>query len=175
MKNESARCSSLSSLLALKSLLPEVCDDLTILRTENRKPYFSKYPLHFSLSHIDGISVCAISDAPVGVDIEWFDQERSFIDVSRRFFSPDEQKLIEESQAPAFDFYSLWTKKEALAKLTGEGLISVCSAKHCNEGYYKQYILEYEGRRAIMTICSANPEDTPVLYPTSGLDVKGEI
>ena len=175
MKNDSARRSSLASLLALRSLLPESCDDLTILRTQNRKPYFGSHPLHFSLSHIDGISVCAISDTPVGIDIEWLDRERNFLDVSRRFFSLDEQKLIEESLTPSFDFYSLWTKKEALAKLTGEGLISVCSAKSHDEGYYTQYILEHEGRRAILSICSANPENTPVLYPQSGLNIKGEI
>ena len=47
-----------------------------VARTEKGKPYFPDFPnLHFSLSHTNGASLCALSDSLVGVDIEPVDND----------------------------------------------------------------------------------------------------
>lgn len=45
-------------------------DSLEILRTSEGKPYFAGHEAEFSISHSGPWAVCAISEGPVGVDIE---------------------------------------------------------------------------------------------------------
>ena len=163
IKNVDALQLSLSAMISLKSLIDmqdESIPDskLTILRTPNRKPYFKYLDLFFSLAHTDGIALCALCDKPVGIDIEWIDDRSSLLDIAKRFFSAEEQAYISQSAFPLLVFYSLWTKKEAYAKLTGEGLISVCRATPSNIGFSKQYLLEHNGKKAIISVCCAESE-----------------
>ena len=154
IKNTSARLSSLAALAALQRLLRmHGADNLTILREDGGKPYFPDSSLFFSLSHADGLALSALSDTSVGVDVEWIDSSRNIDRILSRFFTAQEQSEILEADDKALSFYSLWTKKEAYAKLTGEGLISVCSSKQL-DALFKQYILELDGRRAVISICT---------------------
>ena len=170
IKNSNALKLSLCALLSLKSLIDEHYPstanlDLTVLRTENRKPYFKSLDCFFSLSHTDGIALCVLGDKPVGIDIECIEEKNNFLDISKRFFSQDEQAYISESASPLLSFYSLWTKKEAYAKLMGEGLISVCRTSASGIGYCKQYLLEYEGKKAIISLCSTKPDNIQIHDP----------
>lgn len=176
IKNGNALKLSLCALLSLKSLIdkhyPSTADlDLTVLRSENRKPYFKNLECFFSLSHTDGIALCALGDNPVGIDIEWIDEKNNFLDISKRFFSPEEQTYICESASPLLSFYSLWTKKEAYAKLTGEGLISICKANPSSIGHCKQYLLEYEGKKAIISLCSTKSDDIQIHDPEKEFNI----
>lgn len=168
IKNPSARLTSLAALISLDRLLKvygvSKGDAPTILREDSGKPYFAKLPLSFSLSHADGLAISALSDTSVGVDIEWLDRTRNIDGISGRFFTSLEQSEIFRAPDKPLAFYSLWTKKEAYAKLTGEGLVSVCSSKPL-EARFKQYILEFEGRRAIISICTQNDEQVYIHDP----------
>ena len=43
-----------------------------LARTPLGKPYFPQYPhLHINWSHSGSLVLCALSDSPVGVDVEW--------------------------------------------------------------------------------------------------------
>ena len=80
--------------------------------------------MHFNLSHSGSYAVCAVSDAPVGVDIE-VRRKNTNLKVAKRFFSQAENDYIDsfetlESREDAF--YRIWTLKEAFVKATGEGL-----------------------------------------------------
>ena len=85
----------------------------------NGKPRLREYPeLHFSLSHTDGAAACIVASRPVGIDIEHIlDVE---FDVIRHVMNEKEQAIIAREGMVAF--YRFWTMKEALLKLTGEGL-----------------------------------------------------
>lgn len=87
----------------------------------NGKPFITSHPaIHFNLSHCDEAAVCVVSRQPVGVDIESisrYDAELCFSTMSVR-----EQNLIAQSPEPAVAFIRLWTMKESLLKLSGEGL-----------------------------------------------------
>lgn len=90
-------------------------------RTRQGKPYFPGRPdLHFSLSHSRGLSLCALSDVPVGADIEFVRPRRAQFP---RYTLSDREYAWYESRGRSWDdFYRLWTMKEARVKCTGEGI-----------------------------------------------------
>ena len=92
-----------------------------IARTEQGKPYFPKRPdLQFSWSHSGSYVLLALSRRPVGIDIERVRPRRESLP---RYVFPEEE--LAEYRAMGGDwpaFYTLWTRKEAWCKYTGEGL-----------------------------------------------------
>lgn len=96
---------------------------LFICIDEFGKPYLRDYPnLHYNLSHKKGAIVCAVSDKPVGVDIESvkkFDKR-----IAERFFTQNELAYIfayKRNQDKRFA--EIWTRKEAYVKWIGKGLM----------------------------------------------------
>ena len=83
--------------------------------TANGKPYFQHSDIHFSISHSHAVCAMAIADHPVGIDVE----------VMKKTYPPH---LIERSLTDAEkvvydgDFTHIWCRKEAVAKMTGEGI-----------------------------------------------------
>lgn len=76
--------------------------------------------IHFNLSHCKNAVACAVSDKPIGIDIESVRTAKE--SVVRYAMSDDEVKHIFESENPDLEFTILWTKKESVLKLTGEGI-----------------------------------------------------
>ena len=93
----------------------------TFLYNDYGAPYIEGGP-YFSISHCKtGIAV-AVSENPIGIDIEAI---RTFSpDLMRKTMSPTEQQRITSSATPDQEFIRLWTQKEALLKLQGTGIIS---------------------------------------------------
>ncbi|MDO4869382.1 MAG: 4'-phosphopantetheinyl transferase superfamily protein [Bacillota bacterium] len=98
-------------------------DSIRVVREPSGRPYIDwdidKIPPYISVSHCGDVFACAVYDARVGLDI----QNQRNIDtdrLARRYFSADEMNL---------DFYTVWTRKEALAKYTGRGIIQVMSGE----------------------------------------------
>lgn len=76
--------------------------------------------LQFSLSHSGDLAACALSDRPVGLDLER--NGRFHESLLRRCFSPEEQRQILESVDPDSTFTELWTGKESILKRSGVGI-----------------------------------------------------
>ena len=77
------------------------------------RPVFSSEPeLNFSVSHSETHVVCALSHSPVGIDTEPADRA-----VSRRVI----EKLTTAEEREFLSFLEIWTLRESLFKLTGEG------------------------------------------------------
>jgi len=96
-----------------------------IEKTPNGKPYFPARPdIHFSLSHTKTHVLCALSDKPVGVDIE------SPRHISARaigyFCLPEE--------LAQFDPLDLWVIKESYIKLLGATLPAVKDLRFSRDG-----------------------------------------
>lgn len=88
---------------------------------DHGKPVLKDFPgIHFSLSHCREAVVCALSDRPVGIDVESVGRYND--GVVCYSMNDDEQRLIAAAEQPALAFARLWTMKEASVKLTGEGL-----------------------------------------------------
>jgi len=82
-------------------------------------------PIHFNLSHSEDVALYGITRAcPVGVDVECARTFPDYERVGRRFFSRAECMSLEaiRKEDRGKRFFELWTRKEALLKVTGEGL-----------------------------------------------------
>lgn len=91
--------------------------------TEYGKPYLINYPdVHFNISHSVEYVVCAVSDKPVGIDIQKIGEYNS--DVAKRVCNEKELVQIENSLDKASEFTKLWTQKEAVLKMYGTGIAS---------------------------------------------------
>lgn len=122
-----ARIQSFAASLLLEYAVtkhfPAIVHPLQVTESDGGKPYLVAEPgVHFSLSHSGGWAVCALSDCPVGVDIEKCEQGRR--DIASRFFHKEEIRYLNSLLPTARDdaFYSLWTLKESFVKSTGRGL-----------------------------------------------------
>ena len=91
-----------------------------INKTPNGKPFFPERPeIHFSLSHAGTHVLCALSDTPIGVDIE-----------SPREISPRAVSYFcSEEELRFFDPLDLWVFKESYIKLIGGVLTMVKSVR----------------------------------------------
>lgn len=117
------RCSLCAELLLIDAVnreglpLPPPFD---ILTDEKGKPFFAGREFEFSLSHSGHFAACALSDHPVGLDIQTLTacEER----LVRRFFTQREQESVLSSSDRDAAFTRLWCRKESFLKAIGTGL-----------------------------------------------------
>ena len=122
-------------MLARKAL-SQWCDVapeyISFVISEYGKPYAKGLDVHFSISHSYDMVVCAVSDSPVGIDIEKIRPVN--LNIAKRICTDDELCYIFSHKPEDEDFlhttdddvltrfFDLWTAKEAYVKLNGKGL-----------------------------------------------------
>jgi len=94
-------------------------------RNGNGKPELNN--IQFNVSQGKKYSIVVVHSNPIGVDIEYIDPSFAFEPILKTCFNVDEQHYVSKAEA-RIRFYSLWTRKEALLKATGEGLIDDLSS-----------------------------------------------
>ena len=116
---------------------------------EHGKPSIVGHPeIYFNLSHCKEAVVCAISNHPIGIDVESI---REFKDSLVNYtMNDDEVREIEASENPASAFIRLWTMKEATMKLIGTG-ISNDMKSVIDAAKYKYTTIDRQ--RYIYTVC----------------------
>ena len=122
----------------------------SFLYNEYGAPYLEKGP-YFSISHCkQGIAV-AVSETPIGIDIEAI---RPFNEgLMRKTMNSEEQTYILSSLNPEIEFIRLWTQKEAYVKMQGTGIIADMHDILCNAtNVHWEEILDVE-KKIICTIC----------------------
>lgn len=119
--DDAARCVG-AGLLLREALVREGLDPegQEFRRGEYGKPFLPGGP-EFSLSHAGRYVALALSDDPVGVDIE---AERCTMEIARHFFAPAEIRGAEAMTGEDRRRYlqRLWVAKEAFIKAIGTGL-----------------------------------------------------
>jgi len=119
---------------------------------EHGKPFIVGHPeLHFSLSHCKEAAACVLSHKPVGIDVESIGRYRD--SVARYAMSEAEMSRILHADRPEVEFTRLWTMKESLLKLTGEGIND--NMKKVLDGVPSSAftIVEPLGKNYIYTVC----------------------
>lgn len=82
-------------------------------------------PLHFNLSHTDGLVACVISSAPlIGIDVEATDRRTATLEIAEGFFAQPEVAALRAlpPEAARDRFFRTWTLKESYIKARGLGL-----------------------------------------------------
>ncbi|MBQ8337921.1 MAG: 4'-phosphopantetheinyl transferase superfamily protein [Oscillospiraceae bacterium] len=128
----------------------------------NGKPFIEGAP-QFNLSHSGDYVVCAVDESPIGADIEKISRMRE--SVFARIASPREKEraaALTEGELPQY-YCRVWTRKESLLKLTGEGirkeLSTVCTE---SEGcYHTEKIGDY-----ILSVCLAKKKQVQTHFIT---------
>lgn len=88
---------------------------------EHGKPYILGHTdIHFNFSHCREAVLCVISDRPVGCDIESIREYKESL--AHYTMNDTELAQIKQSNNPAQEFIRFWTMKEAVLKLSGDGI-----------------------------------------------------
>lgn len=120
-KHEKSRKQSMGAGLLLQKVLALYhMEQSSVVIGEHGKPMIAG--LEFNLSHSGNLVICAVSDKPIGCDVEMIRKapER----VAERYFSESEKEYLNQFCGEDYDteFFRLWTMKESYVKMTGEGM-----------------------------------------------------
>ena len=90
-------------------------EDAAVTYGPNGKPLLDF--CFFSISHSGDLVACAVSERPIGLDIERCNP----IKPRKHYplFSPNECRYINAASNPSLAFYAIWTGKEAYIKALG--------------------------------------------------------
>lgn len=105
-------------------------DSLCFAATEHGKPYLVGHEdFFFNWSHTKDALAIAVSDDPVGVDIERLMPRGDACRLAQRFFTEKEASYVsEEASLSDLRFCEVWTRKEAYTKYTGSGLTAALNS-----------------------------------------------
>jgi len=144
---------------------------IIIGRTQYGKPYVKHNTgLHFNVSHSGEYAVVAVSDMPVGIDIEEIKPVDFY--ALRNFFTKGEfdTLMLTEPAKRLNYFYELWTLKESYIKALGKGLDFPLDCFHITYMRESKYVLKDENsnhwffkryemdKRYKMSVCSLKDE-----------------
>lgn len=155
----------LGQLLAMKA------EDITFENGRHNKPMLTSGPyqtLYFNLSYTNNQALIAIDNiTPIGIDIEWLNKAFDYQDMQEVCFSKREIEYIDLNRPDATQrFFTLWTRKEAILKLTGEGINEYLNAFEVLDG----------GSRAQKGVIGDAPPDNIHIYSFKlGVDYVGSI
>ncbi|UII76110.1 4'-phosphopantetheinyl transferase superfamily protein [Flagellimonas sp. HMM57] len=98
-------------------------ENISLKKDERKKPYLPLNPsVFFNLSHSGNCILIAISEVPVGIDVEKIDESFDFTPLLSQIFNTTEIKKLNNADQPLRTFYTFWTRKEAIVKATGKGI-----------------------------------------------------
>ena len=122
----------LSAHGALRLVLAEYlgCDPVALRlgARDNGKPFLEDASLEFNLSHSGALALIAVARSrQVGIDVELIRPISDLVSLAARVCTPGELATLTALAEPHRQraFFAMWTRKEALAKATGEGISAV--------------------------------------------------
>lgn len=126
-------------------------------KLEYGKPYIKNYPdFHYNITHTRNAVVVAISDNPIGVDIERI--RKAELIIANRFFVTNEQTYINQIIDEADKrFFEVWTKKEAYIKYIGKGLSMPLNSFNVLDETISQQMKSFVKDDYIISVCVECP------------------
>jgi 4'-phosphopantetheinyl transferase len=115
---------SLAAQWLLQQLLEETCGiaDATLHRGSNGQPYLTGCDLFVSLSHCDDMVACAVSEEPVGIDIEPVRPLRRELETKLLADGELAECRLLSDEAAGQYLLRKWCEKESVFKLGNEAL-----------------------------------------------------
>lgn len=140
---------------------------------ENGKPFLLGHPeIHFNLSHCSTAVACALSQQPIGIDIERLGRYSEHL--ARHTMNEAEMaELLKASDDTENGFSErdqlftcMWTQKEAISKLTGEGIsTNVRHLLNAPTHYHLETTLHLDKGYVISTAEYASDKSKPSINP----------
>lgn len=96
--------------------------DLCFRKGFNGKPNLVNLELHFNMAHSGERVALAISKSDIGIDVEHINRIFNFEDLIQACYNANEMEFIDQSDSRTEAFFTLWTRKEAMLKRSGEGI-----------------------------------------------------
>jgi 4'-phosphopantetheinyl transferase len=134
--------------LVLAQYLNVKPSDLIFQVGANGKPGLVGNPVFFNITHTnDAFAIVVFKDSPVGLDLERINRKIDIHSIIKTYFSKDEREYILK---PSTDletkdrFFLLWTRKEAMLKALGVGIIDKLSQVEVsgNENFINKDLFE---------------------------------
>ena len=138
LRQEKDRIRSLVGELLVQRLLAEHygIKDAKLNRKENGQPYLTGCSLYVSITHCEDLVACAVSENPVGIDLEKI--RPVDLKLCRHVCQPEEKTYVlgeypENTDGECLDeqvlerFFEIWTAKEAYFKKCGTGITNLKS------------------------------------------------
>lgn len=128
MKKEEDKKRSLLASLLVQELLEKQGVAATLERDGNNRPYLEGCDLFVSITHSHEAVACALSQEPVGIDMEKIEPVRAAL--VRYVCRPEEWEYVQQGQSidarleekqMLRRFFEVWTAKEAWFKKQGSG------------------------------------------------------
>lgn len=115
------------------------------------KPLLKDYPdIYFNISHCKNGCLCAVSDQPIGVDIQ--DITKFHWSIAEHACCFEELKVLESVEDPAQSFTTMWTIKESILKMTGYGIGS--GLKEINSILYQSRVAVTKKQNMIIAVAA---------------------
>ena len=148
IKGKENRSRSIAAGLLLRHMLLE----------GHGKPRLKKDGVFFNLSHAGAYAVGALSDVPVGVDVEQqnrFLQETRNRKLAKRILTEAEWNWWKDAGDDPQELLRFWTRKESYVKMTGEGMTKAFHTVDALHGkYYKEIPLGTPKDRYLISVCT---------------------
>lgn len=113
--------------LGLAILLGKPAAAISIRTAERGKPFIEVGGVYFNVSHCRAVGLIAFTRVgEIGADIEAVQPGIESLEIASENFTPGELEWLASSPSPLLQaqrFTHLWTRKEAVLKATGKGIV----------------------------------------------------
>jgi 4'-phosphopantetheinyl transferase len=110
-------------------------DALRMARGTYGKPYLPDIPLHFNLSDTKDALALAVGHHPLGLDLETMGRSVDHTAVAAHYFTAEERTDIAAAADAKRRFLELWTRKEAVLKASGVGIMDDLKVLRVDRAY----------------------------------------
>jgi 4'-phosphopantetheinyl transferase len=117
----------------LSHYMPVPPQDITYARGPYGKPTLPAGNVQFNFSDTRDAFLVAVAKQEVGADLEVMDRQVDHETVAEHYFSTDEVLAIRIGEAPKRIFLELWTRKEAVLKACGVGIMEDLRNLHVHD------------------------------------------
>lgn len=129
---DSKNTSLLAGILLNRHIERNNFTNYQIVLSDNGKPYEMNNKFYFSISHSVNTVAVAISDTPVGIDLE-LNNRKEKKNIINRFFNEDDLNK---------PFLETWTQKESYTKLKDKNLIEVLKNPIDKGVFFQTFVTE---------------------------------
>ena len=124
-----------------------------LYKDENDKPRFPcVYGMFVSIAHTENYGAAAISDKPIGIDVEEIqpldEQKKARLE---RFFA-NEDITAAKADATGREFYRFWTRREAAFKAFADKPFYSADPVKGNEDKISSYFQRMAGRNIVFSV-----------------------